>query len=205
MKNFVSTLLVVLCAISFTFAQTSSKKVFSTTKLVWYGLDYSQVRLIDGAGFPYPEEVKTKYVRAWNSLIVNEQDKYDIKKHFQKSQVDFDLKSVNEANKTIDEEQLVTYDSYEIEKEKVQEMIKSYTTKAEKGIGLVFIVESLDKVGEAAHTHVTFFDIATKEIIFHEKMAGRPGGFGLRNFWAGSVMDLFKQCKKNWKSWAKSQ
>lgn len=203
MKSLIPTLLLLLCVVSFATAQNN--KVFSTTRVVWYGIDLSKAKLIDGAAFPYPAEVKTKYADSWNSLILNEADKYDIKKYFSKSSVDYDLKHVNTVNDAINEEELVTYESYSFDKETVQEMLGAYETKAEKGIGLVFIVESLSKTDEAAMIHLTFFDIASKEILFHKRMTGKPRGFGLRNYWAGSYFNIFDQSRKKWKSWAKGR
>ena len=37
------------------------------------------------------------------------------------------------------------------------------------------------------------FDPATQEVILQMDMAGKPGGFGLRNYWAGSVYNALKK------------
>lgn len=205
MKNFICTLILISCAFQFSYAQNSSKKVFTGTSIVWFGLDFSKVKLMDGAGIPYPEEVKTKYALAWNNLFLSEKDKYNLQEFYSKSKVKYDIKGVKEVNSTIDAEELVSYDDYEFDKSTVEEMIKLYPSKNETGIGLVFVVESLSKVENAANTHMTFFDIESREILFHQKMQGQPGGFGQRNFWAGAFYDILKQSKKKWKKWAKGQ
>ena len=40
------------------------------------------------------------------------------------------------------------------------------------------------------------FDIASREVIMHKMVAGEARGFGLRNYWAGSIYDIIKANKK---------
>ncbi len=186
------------------FAQKTTSDVFSTTRITWFGLDFTKLKLIDGAGIPIVEDVKNRFVPSWNRLFIEEADKYDLAKYYKKSLVAKDLKSVRELNKTINTEELVTYDAYSFGKEEVTGMVKKYDSKASDGIGLVFIVESLDKVNEKATVHLTFFDIETRNVLFHKRMEASPGGFGIRNYWAKSFLKIMEQSKKEWKKWAKS-
>lgn len=59
------------------------------------------------------------------------------------------------------------------------------TTAREQG--LVLIATTLDKGNGIGYYTAVLFDPATQEVILQMDMAGKPGGFGLRNYWAGSV------------------
>ncbi len=51
---------------------------------------------------------------------------------------------------------------------------------------------------------VTFFDIASKTVLLTEKMSGKAGGAGFRNYWARAyynVMDKIQ--KKEYLKWKK--
>jgi hypothetical protein len=37
----------------------------------------------------------------------------------------------------------------------------------------------------------------TKELLIHERLKEKPSGFGLRNYWAGSIYRVIKEIKKN--------
>jgi len=37
------------------------------------------------------------------------------------------------------------------------------------------------------------FDIATRKILSKREVSGKAGGFGLRNYWAGSVYNIIKK------------
>jgi len=198
-------ILLLMLTSSICFAQNKTSDVFASARMTWFGLDFTKVKIPNGVGFPIIEDVKTRFVPSWNHLFIEEADKYDLAKTYSKSLVSKDLKTVNELNKTINVDEIVTYEeSSPITKDDVGEMIKKYETNVEEGIGLVYIVESLDKVAELATVHVTFFDIKNREVIFHQRMQSNPRGFGVRNYWAGAFFKIMERCKKDWKKWAKS-
>ena len=55
-----------------------------------------------------------------------------------------------------------------------------------EGLGLVYVVEALNKTEEKAVVHVVFFDVASKEILWTKEYTEKPRGFGFRNYWAGA-------------------
>ena len=59
--------------------------------------------------------------------------------------------------------------------------------------GLVLIATTLDKGNGIGYYTAVLFDPATQEVILQMDMAGKPGGFGLRNYWAGSVYNALKK------------
>jgi hypothetical protein len=180
------------------FAQNVSD-VFTTKSITWFGMDFSNARLIGSQAFGNPTEVRDNFMKSWNNLIFDEREKYDIRKVFKKSEVHFDLNLVADRNKSIDPAKLITDEDYIISKEKVQEIIKDYKMNETSGIGLVLIVESFNRTRNKGYMWVTFFDIATKNVLVAEKMEGEAGGAGLRNYWAKALFNIL--IKVNMKTW----
>lgn len=40
-------------------------------------------------------------------------------------------------------------------------------------------------------------DMRTKEILIHERFTAKPRGFGIRNYWAGSINRIMKEIKND--------
>ncbi len=98
---------------------------------------------------------------------------------------------------------MVIDESYSFGEDVVKKIISEYDTEAANGIGLVFIVESFNKNDARGYVWVTFFDLSNKEVLFTEKLSGKAGGFGFRNYWAKSYYNVMAEIgKKKWKSWA---
>ena len=166
-------------------------------EITWYGLDFSNVRLIGAIGFNEPEKIKSYYFGTWNSLILDEYDKYNLKKFFYVGSVKNDLSVVMDRNKLPDAGKLVIENDYSFDVEKVMQIISEYDSGDKKGIGLVFIVESLNKYKEKASVWVTFFDIQTKKVLLAKRIEGKAGGFGFRNYWAGAYYNVMKTAYKS--------
>jgi hypothetical protein len=80
--------------------------------------------------------------------------------------------------------------------------VKEYSSFSNKeGIGLVFFTECINNDEKIATYFVTFFDIATREVLVCERVSGKPAGAGFRNYWSGSVSDAIGEAKKAFKTW----
>ncbi|HXD92905.1 MAG TPA: hypothetical protein VNX01_06795, partial [Bacteroidia bacterium] len=120
------------------FAQTNKNAIFGDD-LVWYGIDYSKAKFIEDC---QPGQLKN-IMFAWNVLVVNEANKYDVAKSFRKKNVFNDLAPVMKHNKDIDETQMMSLNPYKFDNadETVASIISSYTGgEKTEGLGLVFIV-----------------------------------------------------------------
>ncbi len=177
--------------------------VFKSKKATWYGLDFSKVRLIGSEGFQNPQNIKNSFFASWNDLILYESEKYDLEKIFRKDEVNIDLSIVKERNKLPDANKLIINDEdYALDKAIIEEVIRKYNSN--EGIGIVFIMESFNKLGNLGTMWVTFFDGASKTVLLTEKMSGKTGGIGLRNFWARTYYNVFVQIeKKEYLKWEK--
>lgn len=182
---------------SFSYAQLTPHEALDSDEIVFFGLDYSKVKLIGAHGFSNPTDIKELYFDKWNQLIVNESDKYDIGKAFNNKNVIYDFSVVNKRNQLPIVEDLVTENDYDLSIEDVKSIIAAYEgEKATHGTGLVFIVESYNKNEQKGHYWIVLFDIATKESLEVFEITGKAGGFGFRNYWARTIYDALKRIKK---------
>ena len=196
-KNLILSLFL-LINVSTVFAQPDSE-VFTTPDFVWCGLDFSQAKLIGAEGFSDPQDIKDRFFNAWNNLILTESDKYDLKKAYEKNNQITDLSVVNRRNEKPDADELVINEDYELPDGALKKIISDYNLeKANKGLGLVYVVESFNKTRTEGVMYVVFFDIASKKILWQSKYASKPGGFGVRNYWARSVLETIKSSGKDY-------
>jgi len=88
----------------------------------------------------------------------------------------------------------------------INSIINGYAVGEKKqGIGVVFIVESFNKGQQQGTVYVTIFDIKTKKVLIKEKIIGKAGGIGIRNYWAKSIFNVMVQVEKTfYKQWKKN-
>jgi len=135
-------------------AQINKSAIFGND-LVWYGIDYSKAKFIEDI---QPGQLKSTMF-AWNVVVVNEANKYNVAKFFQKQNVFNDLAPVMKHNKDIDETQMISMNQYKFDNadETVASVISSYTGgEKTEGLGLVFIAESYNKPKAQATYYLTF-------------------------------------------------
>jgi hypothetical protein len=171
------------------FAQNRSK-AFAESSVTWYGVDYSLVKftLITES----TQLIVSNYLPSINDVIVQEQDKYNIRKYFNKYNVTIELDNVNAHNQKIDPVQLAITNSSSITQDDVKKLVKSYNTAGKTGMGLVFVAENMNKSTSFGSFYVCFFDLTTKEIIDSQRIVGKAVGVGFRNYWAGAVVGAMK-------------
>ena len=76
----------------------------------------------------------------------------------------------------------------------IEEIIKAYPSN--QGNMLLIVATELNKLNGYGSFVAVVFNGETKEIISSKKISGKPSGFGLRNYWAGS---LYNSLKASWK------
>ncbi len=182
--------------------QHTTADVFKVDNITWYGLDFSNIKLIGSEGFTDPHAIQNRFFSSWNDLFISEPEKYNLAETFSKSSVENDLSIVTERNTLPDPDKLVIEENYSFGEDEVKKIISEYDITDKEGIGLVFIMESFNKIEQLGYIWVTFFDIETKEVLLSNKMSGKVGGFGFRNYWAKSFYSVMKSIeKKKWKAW----
>ncbi len=189
-----------LIVLSVLFGTTGISQSFNTNNLTWFGIDYTNCYFLTPMDFPNVGDLKLK-LRAWNDLVLYERDKF-IDKTLKGKNVKFALETVNKRNEGINVRDHITDDGFKsshLDPAKVQEIINSYDIPPDlSGTGLVLIAESYSKPNEAGAYYVTFFDIASKKVLSTDRMLGKPGGFGLRNYWAKTYYLVLKEVGKKY-------
>jgi hypothetical protein len=210
MKKILIALLV--CSITLSHAQKmATDLVFNNdAKISWLGVDFSHVKLIGdfshfaGFGERNSSQIKNNYFDSWNKLIINERDKYDIKGMLRKDEIIYDIDMVSSLNENTPLCNIEAYNNPKYTLEDVNGFIAGYDLQGKTGIGVVFIAESLNKAENEGYFHFVAIDMSTKQVLIHERLQGEPGGFGIRNFWAGSIHDVMEKIEeiyyRNWRS-----
>jgi len=165
--------------------------------MIYYGIDYTLIRLIGSAGFSNPANIVYNYFGSINRQIVVEKEKFNFQKKFKKNDCDVNLEMLKGSNRTIDPKTIVTDSDYSIDEKQVTQRIEKYNPKAQEGLGFVIIMESWNKIENKGTMYFTIFDIKTKKILYNQKVSGTGYGFGIRNFWMNTVYEAMKKIKKD--------
>ncbi len=164
--------------------------------VVWFGLDFTQAKMIGSDGFNDPVAIKEDYFRKWNHLMISEGEKYDWGKALLVSDLKYDYGIVDVVNNQVKVKYLVINKSHSISEEDISRAVAQYKIKDYKdAIGVVVVVESFDKIKEQGTGYITFFDVASKKVLYNHKVIGEAGGFGFRNYWAGAIYNWMKYTK----------
>ncbi len=185
-------------------AQTA-KEVFNSSEPITYlGIDFSDIKFL-GESAADVDAIKNKWFAAINDVVVNEPKKYDLKKAFQRSDVPSDLSYVSAKNQTADASKIISFKSEDYSRFTpaiIADKVKGYNFGGKKGVGLLFITEGWNKNEKEASMYVTLVDMASRRVIFTERMTGKAGGFGFRNFWVHPVLDVIEQIeRRKFKEW----
>ena len=207
MKKFILLLLTFYCLKSLK-AQTVDS-IFTTDHLYYYGLDFSNARFTGFEDETSPEDVKESLFKAWNQVILEQPDKFNLRRVFRKKVVYKDITAVEKKNKAVDPSKMFVDKKVEhlLTPEAIEQMVQSYDDTIHKeGIGLVFIIEYFSKPGHKGSLYVTFFDNASRKVLLSKHMLKAPSGFGLRNYWISTVYKTLEEIEDSeynrWKSQA---
>jgi hypothetical protein len=187
-------------------AQSKSEVFNPGTPVTWLGLDFSEAKFIGDRERLGSESDLHHLLDALNELMVKEADKYNVAAALKKKSVENAIEVTTEHNAGLDVLSMISSDGKDhvhLSPEGVQNIISQYDFKGKSGIGLMLNVESFNKLVEEGSFWVTFIDMGSKEILFTERVTAPPSGFGMRNYWAGSVNGVLTKIKKkefdNWK------
>jgi hypothetical protein len=202
LKSHATFLMVVCCLFSTTSFSQSLKKVFtdSETPLLYLGIDFTQMRLLDVGN---PQEIRDKYFVSINQLIVNEPDKYNLKKAFRKSEIEHDFGPVSKNNAVVNLNYILSTKSADFKRlkdEDIVNVVKALDLEGNEGTGLLFVMEALRKADKnnGAAIWVTFVDIKARKVLMTERVESKViGGIGFRNYWASSIKSLIDSIEKS--------
>lgn len=187
------------------FSQTA-KEIFnsSETPITYLGVDFTQAKLIGDAAAD-AVAFKSRHFSSINQVVVNEPKKYDIAKALQKSNVSTDINVTETVNSSIDADGFKSQNSADdkrLDAAAIQKVVKNYKLNGKKGIGLVFIMESMNKTAKTGSMYVTFIDMPSAKVLHTERLTGKAQGFGDRNYWAKTIYEVLEQIEKSkYKEW----
>ncbi len=184
-----------LAAICFSAAaQKKSSPLAGLGSMTFYGIDFSKGRVYGAADEP---EKLRKAFGDINMLFIMEPEKYDVAKFVGKPMNDIRIDAVTNMNDTIPLDSIKTLvKGHSIGDSAIVQTVKDLCIVSyNHGMGLVMIMETLDKPAELGTFVFVLFDIDTRNVISHWKLSGEPGGFGLRNYWAHSVYEALEKVK----------
>jgi hypothetical protein len=186
----------------------SAKDFFAENTIVWYGIDYSKSRFVGSfaqfqdAGTIDGTTLKNKYFPGWNNLVLNERKKYDLARFFKKESVYYDLTPVEKINETTDADKVMQNNDYTLSESEISKMVARYKGgDKNEGIGVVFITESYNRAAESASYYVVIFDVASKKVLITDKFKEKPGGIGIKNYWASTILKTLEDVSKNYDKW----
>jgi len=178
------------------FPLQANKPVQSADELIWFGIDYSLVQLIGSRDqFSDLDKIRDAYFRSWNELIMIEEDKYDLMKAFSVSKISYEMENVISRSIERNMDGIVQTGSYSIDKEQVKSVVRLNTDPAVDKVGAMFVMETLNKLGEESSMWLAVFNVASGEILYLKKYSGAAGGFGFRNYWARSYYNVISNLR----------
>jgi hypothetical protein len=166
-------------------AQTTSKP------LTWLGIDYSKAKFVGAAGFANPADLP-RFLLAWNDFVITEPDKYDVKKALKTSDVTIDLTATYAVNEKLDISQMIQEENHTLSEADVKAVAASYDLSKIDGVAALLVAECYNKKMERGSHWLVLLDADSGEVIKMTHYSQKPGGFGLRNYWANTIYQLLK-------------
>ncbi|MEG2370276.1 MAG: hypothetical protein RSB23_03830 [Alistipes sp.] len=176
-----------------------STNSFAQTSAIFYGVDFSQVK-VRGAGEP-----DAAFVQAFeriNDLFISQGEKFNVAKYTRQpiasQELDVAQKAMNKAFDTAqtNSHTLLTNDANYDCRKQIDTQIANYELPQKEGTGIVIIANILDKSRDRGSYYFVSFDIASRKVTRCILAEGKPGGFGLRNYWANSLALAMKKYYK---------
>lgn len=184
-------------------AQTNPQ-VFDLKKLTWYGVDCSHLKCIgDYSHWGDRNRLREIYMPAWNNVILNEPEKFNLSYFFNDSDIEVNIQVVSQLNAAVFTDSLVEHSrrSKYLSETQILQHIKSYYRSNKKGWGVVMMPENFDGFTKHAIIDLVIFDIESGEVALMKRLNGRGGGVGLKNYWVNTVHTCLNSIRKSWKVW----
>lgn len=181
------------------YGQHSRIRLKEAKEIYWCGLDFPLSKMIGSAGFRNESVVADRYIyNDWNDILFTEPDKYKISKVLPNSKVIRNCNDlISDRNERVDKENIVQNSDHSIDFGDIRDAIKEYPAKDEEAIGLVFMVESFNKIKERSYVWVVFFDFKELNILAMSKCSGKPRGMGVQNYWINSIKRVIRDASQD--------
>ncbi len=201
MKKLNFVIVLVLFTNYFSVAQNTMTAFFENeVDVTFLGYDFTHARFIGSLGFNEPARIESSYLQGLNDLVIMEEKKFSLREPFQLNMGNYkaDVDHSREINRSIDVASIITDGQYSFEEDELQGVISNYDFGDLNGIGILYFVESLNKLKAKANVYMVFIDLDSNTILHAEKVSGSAKGFGWRNYWAGAMYSIKKDIKRTY-------
>lgn len=167
-------------------------EVFFRQDLIFYGYDLTYLKLTNPKKMGQSMQLIQQYFNDWNNVLNKDIGYNNLSKWMGKRSMIMGTPVFNNYYKR-DFNNFVEYGNYCISFEDLQEIINSYDLNENQGIGMVINLVNFNKDREFSMAWITFFDIATRDILFAVLTTGEAGGGGMVGHWATGVEDAVRK------------
>lgn len=167
-------------------------EVFFRQDLVFYGYDLTYLKLTNPKKMGQSMQLIQQYFNDWNNVLNKDIGYNNLSKWMGKRSMIMGTPVFNNYYKR-DFNNFVEYGNYCISFEDLQKIINSYDLNENQGIGMVINLVNFNKDREFSMIWITFFDIATRDILFAVLTTGEAGGGGMVGHWATGVEDAVRK------------
>ena len=178
-------------------AMKSIKSGASYDTVVYYGADFSRVRVNDAPKIPRSAEYSKVYPSAWIAFLEKELPPDGLVRHalgfrtfMYRQQEIFDQSVAPNPNLIVGFENSIPPDT-------LAAMVAGYSLQSKSGLGLVLIPETFSKPSETATTWAVFFDIRSRHIVYMTKFHGKCDHMGYTAHWGSGVVEGFTSFLKH--------
>ena len=162
--------------------------------LVNHGVDYSLAKVYGGKDTGYDYWITFDEI---NEYFISKSKTFDIGKRLGIPVEVVSLQAVNEVNKKINPDQILTTDANYLPTEtQISEAIRKLPILSqEEKYGIVMLCLFMNKEEDRATYQFVVFNTKTRKIIEQWTNTGRALGIGLKNYWSYSVHNAIKKIK----------
>ena len=192
MKKLFLTLLVGMCCLM---GNAQNKFNLQDVKsVVNFGVDYSLAKVYGGKDSGYQYWITFADL---NELFISKSKTFDIGKRLGIPVEVVSLQAVNEVNKKINPDNILTTDAnYLPSEEQIKEAVRKLPILSqEEKYGIVMICLMMNKEEDRGTYQFVVFNTKTREIVEQWTNSGKALGIGLKNYWSLSILNAIKKTK----------
>ena len=160
--------------------------------LIYYGVDFSHVRVNDAPKISRSVKYSQVYPPAWIAYVEKELPmKGIVQRALRFPTFLYRQHEIFETSVKANPNMIIGYNN-SIPPDTLASIVSHYSLEAKSGLGLVLIPETFSKPKETATTWVVFFDIGSRRIIYKTKIYGKCSHMGYTAHWGSGVVQGFK-------------
>ncbi len=195
-------LIVLLFASSILGFSQSVSDVFEYKTITFFGLDFTHTKCVGVGEFPGGAEMVNYYYPTWNEMFSDRKKSIPIGFPYKKKRVEFDT-AVYEMNRMIPTDEIIQAETFTFKKTQIEDFVEKYSSSEKAGLGLVYLVESLNATHEYASIWVVFFDIGTGKVHISEPTRAEGKGRKFEDYWTSAILRIYDASGDDYKTWKK--